>query len=422
MTRRGFYYGYITVLIAFIIEMLSWGTLYTYGVFFKPMLAEFGWSRAVTSGAYSLCIIITGIVAVVVGRLCDRFGPRSIFTGCGLLLGAGYFLMSQINAVWQLYLIYGLVVGIATGAVYSPLLSTISRWFVKRRGLMTGIAVSGIGFGTLFLPPLVNWLIGIYGWRQSYILMAIVVAIVVTLAAQFLKRDPSQMGLRAYGEDEVGENGSAQLSGFSTRQAMHTGQFWIVCLMFCCFGFCLQIVLVHIVSHATDIGISSASAATILSTIGGVSIAGRVAIGTTSDKIGNKLATIVCFVLLVTAIIWLLIAKELWMLYLFALIFGFAYGGLISLTSLITADLFGLASMGIILGLVTFTYAVGECIGPTVAGKIFDMTGNYQAAFIASAALGFSAIILASILNRSRLSPAESPERLSGTIAARLRK
>jgi MFS family permease len=399
LIRPKFFYGYFIVLVAFILEMMSWAVLYTYGVFFKPMLAEFGWSRAVTSGAYSLCFIITGIVAVVVGRLSDKFGPRAILTLCGLLLGTGYFLMSQISAVWQLYLVYGVIIGIGTGAVYTPLLSTLSRWFVKRRGLMTGIAVSGIGFGILFLSPLVTLLIHSYGWRDSYRLMALVVAVVTMLAAQFIKRDPAQIGLRPYGEDELTVNDSGPiLSGFSAPRAMSTRQFWTICAMFLCFGFTLQTILVHIVSHATDIGIAPTSAATILSTIGGVSIAGRLALGTTSDRIGNKRATIVCFSLLVLAILWLLIADRLWMFHLFAVIFGFAYGGLISLTSLIVAELFGLVSMGVILGLVTFTYAIGESVGPTLAGKIFDMTGSYQTVFVISAALGLGAIMLATTL------------------------
>ena len=394
-----FFYGYIVALAAFLIMVIAYGTFYCFGVFFKPVLIEFGWTRAATSGAYSLCCLLYGFLAIGVGRLNDRFGPRIVMTGCGLFLASGYLLMSQINAIWQLYLFYGVILGIGLSGMYVPLASTIPRWFVKRRGLMTGIVLAGVGVGTMVMPPLANWLNSSYGWRASYTIIGIIVLVLVILAVQFLKRDPSQLGLSAYGESEVKENRlGVEGGGFSLQMAIHTRRFWMLYAMFLCFGLSVQAITVHIVPHATDLEISAASAANILAIIGGVSIVGRIMIGSASDRIGNKLAVTTCFILMSVALLWLLVTKELWMFYLFAVVFGFAYGGWAALISLMVAELFGLSSLGVILGAVTFGLTIGEAIGPTLAGRIFDITSSYQLAFLICVGLSIIAIILALFL------------------------
>jgi len=202
-----FFYGYVIVLAAFCSTVVVWGIFYSFGIFFEPILTEFGWSRAVTSGAYSLCMALHGLLAIGMGRLNDRFGPRLIITACGLFFGLGHLLMSQINAAWQLYLFYGVIVSIGLSASFVPITSTVARWFVKRRGMMTGVVVAGIGLGTMFIPPLVSQLISIYGWRTSYIIVGVAALVLVTLAAQFLKRTPEQIGLSPYGKDEVKQEG-----------------------------------------------------------------------------------------------------------------------------------------------------------------------------------------------------------------------
>ena len=170
------------------------GTLYSFGVFFKPLAAEFGWTRAVTAGAYSTCLFLTGLLYMVTGRLNDRFGPRVVITICALISGTGYFLMSRVNAVWQLYLFYGVIVAMGQSGGLIPIMSTIARWFVKRRGLMTGIVVAGVGVGIVVVPPVVTRLIDAYGWRTTYVVVSVIMLVVLLIAAQFLRRDPSQVG------------------------------------------------------------------------------------------------------------------------------------------------------------------------------------------------------------------------------------
>ena len=394
----GFFYGYVVV-VAFCLMVVAFGTLYSFGVFLKPLLTEFGWTRAMTSGPYSLCWFLLGFLCIVSGRLNDKFGPRIVLTVSGLLVGFGYLLMSQISAIWQLYLFYGVIVGAGLSCFFAPLNSTVARWFAKRRGMMTGIVVSGIGVGTLITPPIANWLISSYSWRTAYIILGVINLVFIILAAQFLKRDPGQMGLLPYGENKVkGEGSNLEAQGFSFQEAIRTRQFWLLSMMLVSFGFPLNTMMAHIAPHATDLGIPAATAANILAIIGGLSIAGRIIMGATADRIGNKPTFIIGFILMLVALLWVLVAKELWMLCLFAAIFGFAYGNLVALESPTTAELFGTRAHGAILGAVAAGFPIGGTIGPVLTGKIFDVTGSYQLAFLVCTAVAIAGLILTLLL------------------------
>ena len=393
------FYGYLVVLVAFFTMVVMWGTFYTFGVFFKPLSADFGWTRAMTSGAFSLYMILHGFGSIFAGRLNDRFGPRIVMTTCGFFLGLGYLLMSQISSIWQLYLFYGVIIAIGMSAGFVPMVSTTARWFVRRRGLMTGIVAAGIGAGTMIMPPVANWLISNYEWRISYTIISGMILVLVIIAAQFLRRDPSQMGLLPWGADEVKEQESnLQAQGFSFREAIHARQFWMLGTMLFCLLFGVNTVMVHIVNYATDMGISAASATSILTIIGGLGVAGRIIMGSATDRIGSKKAFIIGFILMSVALFWLMATKGLWMFYLFAAIFGFGYGGLIALQSIIVAELFGLSSVGEVLGGVLCVGAIGGAIGPVLAGHIFDITHSYQLAFLICVILCVVGTILTSLL------------------------
>ena len=398
-TKPKLFYGYIVVAAAVLILTITQGTYYSFGVFFKPLAEDFGWTRAMTSGAFSLMVLLHGFLYIFTGRLNDTIGPRFVLTVTGFFLGLGYILLSQINTLWQLYLFYGVIVAVGMSGGYIPMLSTASRWFVKRRGLMTGIVAAGTGLGTLLVPPVANWLISEYDWRTSYMVMGIASIIVIVIAAQFLKRDPSQVGQLPYGQEEEKVKGTNPASiGLSLKEAIRTRSFWIFALAMASFGFCLFVIMVHIVPYATDIGISATKAASILAVIGASGIVGRVSFGGLSDRLGNKRTFIICFVLVAITLILLMIAKELWLFYLFAAVFGLAYGGWATVMAPLVADLFGLRSHGVILGSATFGATIGGAIGPIVAGSIFDVTGSYQLAFIISIILSIIGLVAATSL------------------------
>ena len=398
-----FFYGYIVVLTAFFVMFAMAGALSTYGVFFKPLATEFGWTRAITAGAYSVSVFLAGLFFMVTGRLTDRFGPRLVVTVGGFILSLGLFLMSRINATWQLYLFFGVIFAVGLSGGLVPMMSTVAKWFVKRRGLMTGIVLSGVGVGQVTVPLVATYFIATYGWRTAYIYMAVIALVLIVIAAQFLRRDPGQVGQLPDGESATKPASSvSETKGVSLGEAIHTRQFWMLCVMYFSYGFFAHPTLVHIVPHATDVGISAMTAASILSVIGGLSAAGRIGMGSAGDRIGNKRGLIIVFILALFALLWLQLAKELWMFYLFAVVFGVAYGGLIALEAPMAAQLFGLRAHGAILGVVHFGATIGAAISTPLAGRLFDITGSYQGAFFIFAVLSVAGLILTSLLRPPR--------------------
>ena len=390
-----FYYGYIVVMASFLIMVAVMGTYNSFGIFFKPLLTEFGWTRAATSAAFSLSWIMQGLLAIVVGRLTDKLGPRIVLTTCGFLLGTGYVLMSQINDIWQFNLFYGVIIGIGMSGFWVPLMSTVARWFTRRRSTMTGVVLSGIGIGTIAVPLLANWLISIYDWRVSYIILGGTASAIVVLAAQFLRYDPAQIGQVPYGGNTGAEQElSLATDSITLRAAVNTRQFWLLFFMSFCSGFYMFATTVHIVPHAIELGMPATTAAGILATIGGLSIAGRIILGSAADRIGNRNAFIISFFLISAAFFWLAPAQGEWQIYLFAIVYGFAFGGCEAQWSPMAATLFGLNSLGLILGTITTGFSAGSALGPIMAGYLFDIGGSYQTAFLVCAVAGVIGLTL----------------------------
>lgn len=403
----GPFYGYTIVGAAASSMVLIFSVHYSFGVFFLPLLTEFGWSRAATAGAFSLVWIAQGLLAVVMGGLNDRFGPRLVLTACGILIGSGYLLMSQVHAIWHLYLFYGLIVGAGLGGTFVPLTSTTARWFVARRGVMTGIVTAGVGVGALIGPPISSALISGYNWRTSYMILGSVTLVGVTVAAQFLRRDPGQLGLRPYGEaasSSPAESRAASLRpgghghGLSLGEATRTWQFWILCAVFLCYGFSLSAVLLHLAPHAVGLGFTSRDAAWLVAVIGGASVFGKVLLGSAVDRIGTQRVYLLSFVLLAASLASLALIAEFRALTMFAVVFGFAYGGLAAAHAPIVAWLFGLRQHGLIFGVSFNGWTVGCALGPIVAGHLFDAMGVYRWAFLGCAALSLLGLVLTAVL------------------------
>ena len=398
-TKPRFFYGYIIVVSLFVIEAAMIGPRNSFGVFFKPLIAEFGWARALISGAFSVSTIMHGLLGVVMGEVNDRLGPRIVMTICGLIVGSGFMLMSLTSAVWQFYLFYSLLIGIGMGGVYVPIMSTIARWFVERRSLMSGIIGAGGGIGAILTPPIINWLIFTYGWRNACVILGAFVLVIIILAAQFLKRDPTKIGQVPYGEKTVLEEQLTYIpDGLSLKETIATKQFWMGITMLFCFGFSIITILVHIVPHAIDLGISAADAANILAIWGVAFIASGILLGGIADRIGVRRTTIICFILMSAALFWLPTVRGVWMFYLFTAIFAFGSTGFGTITSPLVAELFGLKSHGLILGVHILLNTIGGAVGPLMAGYIFDTSGSYYLAFLVSAAFAVAALILAVLL------------------------
>lgn len=399
-TSKGkFPYGKVIAASCFGIQAVGIGTYFSYGVLFNPLISEFGWSRASVAGASSVAFLLMGFVGIGIGRLNDRIGPRKLMTVTGVFFGLGYLLMSKLAAVWQLYLFFGIVFGIGLSSIDVIALSTIARWFVKKRGFVTGIVKVGTGAGQMIIPFLASILITHYGWRYACVVIGVAVLAILVSIAQLMRRDPNMMGLSPDGDAQgVAGSSLSAAEGLSLRQALRTRQFWTLCTAFLAIVFCLMIVMVHIVPFAHDIKISPTGAAGILSAIGGVSMVGRFISGIAIDRIGSKRVMLFCFILLIAALLWLQIANALWMLYFFAAIYGLAHGGFFTTFSPVVAEFFGIKSHGALFGIAMFSGTFGGAIGPFLAGYIFDITAGYFLAVWICALMAVLGLVLISLL------------------------
>ncbi len=391
--KPGFFYGYVIVASAFFILMIIFMPPGVYGVFFEPLVKEFNWSRTIISGAAALNNLAFGVFCVISARLCERFSPRVVVGVCGVLLGLSYFLMSQMNSVWQLYLYYGVIIAFGV-SIYVAILSIVARWFVKRRGLMTGIAFSGLALASTVGPPVMSRLISTYDWRPSLIILGIASMVIMVAASQFLKRDPQQVGQLPYGAS-VAEQNAPIARGLSLNEALRTRQFWLISGMYFVFLFCTILFLVHIVIHAIDLGTTPPNAANVLAIYGVVGIASVNIMGMAGDRFGPRLTSAISFSLMAISFFWLLAARETWELYLFAAILGLSWGGMQVLFSPLVAEVFGLKAHGVILGAAAFGGSIGATLGPLLGGYMFDKTGSYSLVFIICAALSIIAVVLA---------------------------
>ncbi len=390
------FYGWIIVAACFFIATITFGAAFSFGVFLNPFRESFGWTSAAVSGAYSLCLLVYTSFGIVAGWGTDKYGPKKTAILGGLLLGLGLLLTSRVNSLWQLYTSYALI-GIGISPAYAPLMTTVSRWFVKRRGLALGIISAGIGAGPLIMAPLASYLISTSGWRSAFLVMAATAGLIV-IAAFLLKRSPEEIGEFANGEMYHGSTPepktkvskvTPELSEFSFREAIGTRAFWLLGSMNLTVGIGLLIVITHIVAYSESQGISPITAATVLSIISGASIAGRVIMGMASDSIGRKKVFIICVSIEGLMLLWLIVASSVWTLFLFAAVFGFCFGGHAPQFPALTGETLGLGHMGTILGAVAFFWGAGGALGSILAGYIFDTTGSYTSAFVIGAAAMF---------------------------------
>jgi len=394
------FYGYVVVGAAFVIMAVSSGAIYSFSVFFAPLQEEFGWSRALTSGAFSSYVIVHGLLSIGTGRLNDRFGPRVILSACSLFFGLGFILMSQIHSVLHLYLLYGVMIAAGFSGAPVPLMSTIARWFRARRGMMTGAMMAGSGFGTMFVPPLANALIHALEWRMAFVVVGGIVLLVIMVAAQFLRREPAQLGLQPLGGESANDVQSLPRvpDEITFSSATRTRQLHLLVIAFAGFGFGLQSVMVHAVINAIGLGISPTSAAGVMTAIGGMGVVGRVGVGMLADRFGAKRLLTFQFVLLAFSLFWIAAARDAWAIFAFGFAFGFAYGGIVPLYSHIVAELFGLRAHGAILGTITFSVGVGSAIGPVFTGYCYDQFGSYLIPFVTCGVVAAGAALMTSLV------------------------
>jgi len=281
---------------------------------------------------------------------------------------------------------------------------TVSRWFIRKRALMIGIVQAGNGVGGFIFPPFAGWLILAYGWRSAYAIFGIIAFAGIMIAGLFLKRDPRDTGQLPDGEkafatvEKKHSNPGLKEAGVPLREAIHTRQFWMIAGIYCSFGFCRATFLAHIPAHVQDLGFSLADGANILAVIIGSSMFSRIGMGRVADRIGNRKAFMISFAATAISLIWGFAANDLWKLYLFAFVFGVGWGNQAVLRFYLTSEVFGIASLGLVMGLLGVAESVAATFGSYFAGYIFDIFGSYQPVFGLGIGISAMGILLAWLL------------------------
>jgi MFS family permease len=409
-SRQGLFYGWIVVGCTFAILCIAYGIQFTFGVFMPTITADTGWDRGSLSLPYSLYVFLYSALGVVTGRLTDRLGPRIVLTVGGCLLGSGIILMSQVHAVWQIYIFLGLIAASGMSAAYVPCNATVVRWFTQKRGLALSITSSGASYGMFIFPPLTTMLIASYGWRGTYAILGLLAISVVCICAPFVVRDPEKMGLHPDGQllPALPLDASPRLHSpdddWTLATAKRTTAFWLLNVIFTLTWLVVFMPMVHIVPFAVDLGIPQFRAAMTISVIGFAGFAGRLAIGTISDHLGRVPTLGICFFLQALAFLGFTASTGLALLYPAAAVFGFSYGGVTALFPAIIGDFFGRMAVGAIVGFIFALAGSPAAFGPLIAGYIYTSTHSYSAAFVMSAAFNVLALLLLFFLRKPQRS------------------
>ncbi len=387
--------GWMIVAAGFLTLMVSWGSQFAFSVFFVPLTREFGWDRASTAGIFSLSILIFGVGSIFAGRMADRWGPRWVVGLGGVFLSGGLLLSAAVRSLWQLYLCYGVLMGLGVSAGWGPLTAAVSRWFQAGRGLAMGIMSIGISIGILAMPLLSSSLISAFGWRASFVILGLLAGAIMIGSTFLIKKDPPVPRPGDAEESNVpAPSSTPSPRNWNLKEALGTRTFWMLFAgyLLWCTGF--YMVSIHLPAYGTDMGLSPAAAAMSVSLIGGGSIFGKIFMGYLSDRIGPQKVLVMNLFLQALCIFGLIFSRSVAPLYALSALFGFGYGGTGPQIPVVTAKFFGLPSIGAIFGMLILSGQIGGAIGPLLAGKIFDSTQSYFFGF----SLGGITVLLAFLL------------------------
>lgn len=401
-----FYYGWIIVAIAFVSMGFWFGIRSSFGVFYAALLEDFSWNRGASAGVQSMAMLTYTVMAPLAGGLIDRFGPRKIIVPGIFVLGAGLLLCAAIKSLPQFYLYYGLIVGAGATSIgivcYSAILA---HWFDKKRGLASGVAVSGMGLGTFVWVYLAQYLISHWGWRAAFVVLAFLYLIVlVPLNLWFLRHKPEDLDLRVDGNPDLSEKNSSPptprqfATDWTIGHVLKSNRFWALMTFPFLSVIGVYVVMVHSVKFFLDLGIDKMKAALILALTGVVSAVFRIFWGWLSDRIGREPTYTIGMAfgcLGAGSLLMLASTRSLIFAYGFFVFFGMGWGAAAPIFMAASADLFKGRVYGLVYGLIEGGIGVAGALGAWLGGFIFDKTGSYQEAFVlVIASFGISTVFV----------------------------
>ena len=359
--------SWLTVVAAFLASAVTLGTAYSFGAFFESMSDEFGSERGATAVIFGLTTFAFFWISIATGRMVDRFGPRVVLLLGAVSLFVGLLATSRVDSLGAGYLTYGIGVGVAAACGYIPMVAMVGGCFLRYRAVAVGLAVAGIGVGTMVMSPLSAALIDRYGWRDTYVIIAIGGTAVLLACVPLAARPPG--------------DGTPQPSRF--RDAIHSWVFRRVQLSAFFLGLALFVPFVFVGQYAKDNGIGSVQAAVLVGVLGGASVLSRVGFGSLDRRFGSFRLYRSCYVIHgASFVIWLVAGASYALLVLFVLVLGVGYGGFVALGPIVISDRMGIAGLGSILGLLYTAPGLGALIGAPTAGWLIDRTDGYTTAIV----------------------------------------
>jgi MFS family permease len=391
-SRISRYYPWLIVLLSALLLLISNINFNTFGVFFKPIAEEFGWSRGAVAGSIAIRWVITGAFALPMGYLADRYGTRKVILPCFLFIGIGFLLYSRITSLWHLYLVQSLLMGISLSAPFVCIMANVAKWHTKRPGLALGITSAGTGLSSVIFPPIAAKLIESVDWSDAIFVMGLVTIAVAVPASAFMKDPPLSKERQTKRSDE---HKSPFAAWRLLPELLKNRVFLSITTGFFLFYIACNLLTTHLVNYVTDLGTGALMAAAMVSVMGIVSTVGRLAMGTVSDRIGTRVDTAICCTAVILSLGFLMLKTPLF-IWISVVLFGIGFGGMSPLVTAIMGDYFGWKNLSTLTGAAMIGSNLGGAIGPWMGGVIFDVSGSYFWALAMSAA--FTIIALATIL------------------------
>jgi MFS family permease len=394
-----FHYAWVVVAITFLALLVTSSVRAAPGILITPFEQEYGWDRAAISAAIAVSILTFGLGGPLSGTLVNRFGPRKVILfGCSLV-AAGLLAMLSLHDLWQFFAFWGVVVGIGTGAVGNVLGATVAaRWFRTHRGLILGAFGAATSTGQLiFIPAMASLTVNI-GWRAAIELLVVVSILVLVPVAIFMRDQPEDVGLRAFGEQLVLSDAERAADTRSTpmRVALRTGDFWLLAGSFFICGYTSNgLIGTHLIPHAIEHGFSEVTAASAVGLMGAMNIVGTLGSGWLSDRYDNRKLLAAYYGFRALSLSLLPLIFDVQGLYIFAFVYGLDWIATVPPTANLVARIYGQASLGTIYGWVFFSHMVGAAIAAYAAGYVHTILGDYHLMFISAALFGVVAAGLA---------------------------
>jgi len=376
--------AWLVVAGAFIGAFVSFGVTYTFGVFLRPMALAFHVSHATMSVMFAVIAGLTFFLAPLTGELADRYGPRPVVGFGAVLMGIALILTGRAQSFPLVLVTYGGGLGCAAACIYIPAISAVGEWFEKRRDIALGIAISGIGCGTLVTAPLSALLIEHYGWRAAFTIFGWSSGVLLLLAAGLLRRPPI-----------VGERKKAAIG-----DKLRTPAFGLLYVSLLFAGVAVYVSFVFIPAYAADIGASRVAGASVIGYIGAASVVGRLGLNALAPRFGLlRMYQSAYLILLVSFALWLP-AHSYSLLVLFGLVMGVGYGGIAAMAPAVAAAIFGVAGLGELLGVMFTGFGLACIVGPPLAGVLVDQTHDYHWPVFVATAAAFLALLFVVPLTR----------------------